>query len=214
MNDLGIWSVQQMTDLSSPSYSPLVSVANNVDLDPNFSDANVKNHLTQLIAYVRKIASRSLDNPWHYELNFPPKWPIPENLAYTNATLLQGGTDGFPVGDLNWFPDKKAIWTGVEQRTSGEVPNEFRLFPAYPNPFNPEVNISFQIARASDVKLTVHNVLGQQVKVLANKKLTAGNHTVTWDGTDRHGNRVPSGIYFYTLQAGSFNQTRKMVLAK
>jgi hypothetical protein len=210
MNDLGLWSVQQMTDPSSPSYSPLVSVANNIDVDPNFSDANAKNHLTQLIAYVRKIASRSLDNPWHYELNFPPKWPIPENLAYTNATLLQGGTDGLPVGDLNWFPDIK---TGVE-RTNGEVPTEFRLYHAYPNPFNPQVNIKFQIARASDVKLTVHNVLGQQVKVLANKKLTAGSHTVTWDGTDSYGKLVPSGIYFYTLQAGSLNQTRKMVLAK
>jgi hypothetical protein len=215
LNDLGLWSLQQMTDPNSPSHSPFVSVANNVDLDPNFSDANAKNHLTELIGYVRRIASRTLDNPWHYELNFPPKWPIPENLAYTNATLLHGGTDGFAVGDLNWFPDQKAIWltTDVEQK-GGEVPNEFTLYHAYPNPFNPEVNIKFQIARASDVKLTVYNLLGQKVKVLADKKLTAGSHTVTWDGKDSHGNLMPSGIYFYTLQAGSLNQTRKMVLAK
>ncbi|MDZ7290566.1 MAG: hypothetical protein ONB44_02720, partial [candidate division KSB1 bacterium] len=110
MNDLGLWSLQQMTNPSSAYYSPFISVTNNSDADPNFSDANVKNHLTELIAYVRKIAQRKLDNPWHYQLNFPPKWPIPENLAYTNAALLQGGTDGFPVGDLNWFPDKKAQW--------------------------------------------------------------------------------------------------------
>jgi len=198
----------QLTELFT-----LVSVANNVDLNPNFSDANVNNHLTQLIAYVRRIASRQLDNPWHYELNFPPKWPIPENLAYTNATLLHGGTDGLAVGDLNWFPDQKAIYTDVEQ-TSSEAPNEFRLYHAYPNPFNPEVTIKFQIARASDVKLTVFNILGQQVRVLANKKLTAGSHTVTWDGKDSSGNRMSSGIYFYTLQAGSLSQTRKMVLAK
>lgn len=202
-----------MTDPASSSYSPLVSVANNFDADPGFTDTNAKNHLTELIGYVRRIASRTLDNPWHYELNFPPKWPIPENLAYTNAALLHGGTDGLAVGDLNWFPDQKAIFTDVEQ-TGGEVPNEFTLHQAYPNPFNPTVNIKFQIARTSDVKLTVYNILGQQVNVLADKKLTAGSHTVTWNGTDSHGKQMSSGIYFYTLKAGSLKQTRKMVLAK
>ncbi|MGH7453778.1 MAG: T9SS type A sorting domain-containing protein [bacterium] len=126
------------------------------------------------------------------------------SAAYT------GAQKGFPVGDLNWFPAKKADWlrTGVASK-SESIARDFQLEQNYPNPFNPSTSIAFALAKAGSVKLEIYNALGQKVARLVNSKLAAGPHNIAWDARN-----VPSGIYFYKLEAGAFNQTRKMVLMK
>jgi hypothetical protein len=80
---------------------------------------------------------------------------------------------------------------------------------SYPNPFNPTTQIAYEIPLGEFVSLRVYNSLGQQVAVLVNEQRPAGTYTVTFHASD-----LPSGIYFYRLIAGSFQQTRKMLLLK
>jgi len=89
------------------------------------------------------------------------------------------------------------------------LPVEFSLNKNYPNPFNPSTTISFSLAEPSPVKLTVFNMLGQEVATLVDAYLEAGLHRVEFNGTD-----VPSGVYFYRIDAGSYSQTQKMTLLK
>jgi hypothetical protein len=92
--------------------------------------------------------------------------------------------------------------------------DEFSLGENYPNPFNPETEISFSLPERTQVSLIVYNILGERVKTLVNETMNAGTHSVCWNSRDEAGNSVASGIYFYRLKTQSFDQTRKMVLMK
>ncbi len=88
----------------------------------------------------------------------------------------------------------------------------FKLFQNYPNPFNPITLISFELPRASHVKITLFNIRGQLIKVLADRICLAGHSQLRWDGTDKNGNSLSTGVYIYRLEADKFQQTRKMLL--
>ncbi len=90
----------------------------------------------------------------------------------------------------------------------------FSLSQNYPNPFNPVTHIRFRLARSVKVKIEIFNVLGQRVKILVDKKLPVGEHTVSWDGKNDAHHRLGSGIYFYRITAGDFVKTRKMILLR
>ncbi|MDZ4711256.1 MAG: T9SS type A sorting domain-containing protein [bacterium] len=96
--------------------------------------------------------------------------------------------------------------------TSTIVPEKFGLYQNYPNPFNPVTKIKFDIANSNtgqEVKLMVYNTVGKEVATLVNEKLYPGSYEVTFNGND-----LPSGVYFYTLNAGSIKQTKRMALIK
>ena len=95
-----------------------------------------------------------------------------------------------------------------------EIPTEFALDQNYPNPFNPETKMSFDLPKAQNVSLEVYNLLGQHVKTLANGMYDAGSHTVSWNGTNKSDEDVPSGIYFYSLRTEEFSKTNKMMLIR
>lgn len=94
------------------------------------------------------------------------------------------------------------------------LPTHFETYQNYPNPFNPTTTIKFALPQASQVQIVIYNVLGAKVTELYNGRKPAGEHSVVWDGKDDRGNNAPSGIYFYRLTAGSFVQTKKMVLVR
>lgn len=89
------------------------------------------------------------------------------------------------------------------------LPESFELSQNYPNPFNPTTVINYALPTQSDLKLTIYNLRGEQVAILIDGTVPAGNHRVSWDASN-----VSSGIYFYRLRAGNFVQTRKMLLLK
>jgi len=89
------------------------------------------------------------------------------------------------------------------------APKKFELSQNYPNPFNPTTTISYNITEPSIVKLTIYNLLGQEIKTLVNEFKEAGVHTVNFNASE-----LNSGLYIYKLQAGTFTQTRKMTLLK
>jgi hypothetical protein len=98
--------------------------------------------------------------------------------------------------------------SGTEMSTIG-VPSQYILYPAFPNPFNPSAQITFALPKTEIISLKIFNLMGQEVVTLADGMQSAGTHVVSFDGS-----ALPSGIYFYRLQAGSFVQTHKMVLLK
>ena len=88
------------------------------------------------------------------------------------------------------------------------------LLGNYPNPFNPTTKISFSLPNEEDIELTIYNIKGQKVKQLINGQLTAGQHSMIWDGKDTNEKSVSSGIYFYKLKTGKKELTRKMIMMK
>lgn len=87
--------------------------------------------------------------------------------------------------------------------------NSFKLFNNYPNPFNPTTSISYELQNSNFAKLTVYNVRGELIKVLVNGEQSAGNHIISFDGSD-----LNSGVYFYKLETDGRNSVSKMTLLK
>ncbi len=114
--------------------------------------------------------------------------------------------------------DEKAALIPVGDQ-SPSIPVAFELNQNYPNPFNPSTTITFSLPSQSGggyspTTLRIYNVLGRVVRTLLDESLVAGTHDVVWDGRDDQGNQVASGIYFYRLRSGDYEDTKKMVMMK
>ena len=97
----------------------------------------------------------------------------------------------------------------------GLVPSVNALAQNFPNPFNPETTIRFDLSEAAQVTLTVYDATGQTVRTLVDgEHLSAGTFSRVWDGLNRNGQAVGSGVYFYEIRAGSFNSMKKMTLVR
>jgi Zn-dependent metalloprotease len=119
----------------------------------------------------------------------------------------------FSDGYYLWSDSFSIVLTGIAEHETN-IPLEFALKQNYPNPFNPSTAIEFDLPEAAEVKLTIYNTLGQEVATLVSENLTPGEYNLQWNGKDALGNPLSSGVYFYRLTAGSFTQTRKMILMK
>ena len=100
-----------------------------------------------------------------------------------------------------------------------QVPEKTTLLPNYPNPFNPETWIPYQLAQPADIKLTIYDINGRVVRALDLGHQAAGTYqsrsrAAHWDGKNAQSEAVASGVYFYTLKAGDFTATRKMLIRK
>ena len=102
---------------------------------------------------------------------------------------------------------------GIDDDFTG-IARQFALYPNYPNPFNPETRIRFQLAETSDVKLVIYDVLGRKVRTLVSGKMDVGHHVVNWDGLNDEGLDVASGMYVYRIKAGTYIDHRKMLLVR
>lgn len=109
----------------------------------------------------------------------------------------------------------RMIDTAVGVRTADtEIPGHFSLAENWPNPFNPETSIRYELPDNSNVSLTISNLLGQRTRTLIDGYQFAGKHSLIWNGRDDRGNPAPSGLYIYTLQAGDFVASKRMTLMK
>ena len=117
-----------------------------------------------------------------------------------------------PLPLEDYDPDNVCIALSV---VNDIVPTKFSLADNYPNPFNPTTNISFSIPMQLEVRVNIYNIMGQIVATVTKAQLDAGTYNVQWNGLDQRGNMLPSGLYFYELEAGNeFRQIKKMTLVK
>ena len=183
--------------------------------DPGFP-ANVAAHIDSVIWYINTISTGTITQTrrWAFPNNklYPPTWPLTENLAYTNTSMQSAASDGLPLGDLNWFPAKKALWvqpTTAVETVNSTIPDGYSLSQNYPNPLNPATTIEFSPPKAAQVSLKVYNMLGQEVATLVNGQMGAGNYSTKFDAT-----KLASGTYIYRLTADNFVTASKMLLLK
>ena len=94
------------------------------------------------------------------------------------------------------------------------LPNSFRIYPNYPNPFNSTTKIDYQLPKKTNVQLVIFDILGRSVITLVDDILNPGYKTITWNGIDAFGNNVSAGMYFYMIQTGKNREVKKMVLLK
>ncbi len=150
-------------------------------------------------------------------LTYDDKSPWPEEADGNGSSLelIDAGRDNSIAG--NWNASKEhgtpgrinsSVVTKVEKDVN-TIPKEFSLHQNYPNPFNPTTNISFELPFPSKVKVNVYNQLGQLIATIADREYSAGTHQLYFNA----GN-LASGIYYYRIKAGSYIQTKKMILIK
>ena len=136
------------------------------------------------------------------------------SLIVFTTDMLYAGT-GFVYGNVYKCDLETA--TGIGEALPGILPQAFELAQNYPNPFNPTTDIRYEIPDSRSpvhTTLKVYNILGQEVRTLVDEVKEPGYYIVNWNGRNRFGNDVASGIYFYKLIAGDFTATKRMLLLK
>jgi hypothetical protein len=137
------------------------------------------------------------------------------SYSYSNNNISDG-TYYYRIGSQNttgvieYSTPIKFVVGGVEEvKSTTTLPRVFALSQNYPNPFNPTTTIAYQLPKESFVKVTLYDALGQQIRTLVNESEQAGFKSVSFDGSN-----LASGVYFYRINAGSFNDVKKMILLK
>jgi agmatine deiminase len=150
--------------------------------------------------------------PDSFEIHIPGQADYSEIEYYILAKDYTGRRQTRPMaapGALYNFNTGETRVSGAD--TPPALPS---LAQNYPNPFNPSTTIRFQLPERSRVTLSIYDVSGREVRRLIEGEQGAGIHTVAWQGLDREGREVGSGVYFYSLKAGGMEITRKMILIK
>lgn len=152
--------------------------------------------------------------------SFPENWCVggeggyfPDQLdaSYpTTAASYTAADKGYPLGDLNYFPEMKAMWeTGVGVGIEEHARAARTGLQNYPNPFSRATTIAYEIGRDSDVTLEVYDITGRKVRSVVDRFHTAGSYQVTFDAE-----ALPAGLYFYRLDDGSKVQVNNMIISK
>lgn len=131
------------------------------------------------------------------------------NLNEARLTLMTKNND-----TVSYYLDNTSIYkldvsSSLNDKKEPVYPTKFQLDQNFPNPFNPETVISFSLPKNSKIQLTVYNMLGKEVALLADEVFSAGQHQIKFKA-----NSLPSGVYVYRLKAGEFIQSRKMILLR
>ena len=121
-----------------------------------------------------------------------------------SSRLYLGTQNGIYIYDVQTILDDNAY----------SKPDNFILYPNYPNPFNSGTTIEFYLPKTAEIKIEIYNLLGQKVRTLWNGRHPAGQYQLRWDGTDEMGREVASGVYIYRVQTKDFVQSRKMLFLK
>ena len=137
-------------------------------------------------------------------------FPIVGSIFYFESVYMFNLNTGFVVGDSGAIlkTNNGNSITAIKNNLSNS-PGKFELFQNYPNPFNPLTKINYNLQSGSFVILKIYDNLGRELKTLINNYQNAGLHSVTFNGKD-----LPSGIYYYQMEAGDFSQTKKLLLLK
>lgn len=136
--------------------------------------------------------------------------PLADGQYYWRVQAIDGAMNG------SVFSTEATFYVGATGLNENEmkIPAAFRLHTNYPNPFNPETSIRYDIAEKSTVTLTVFNANGEKIRTLVNEIKASGSYEATWNGKYTSGQAAASGIYFYRLTTDGFSQVRQMLLVR
>jgi hypothetical protein len=124
------------------------------------------------------------------------------------------GSEFIPYDQMHLDLSSDTLFIFILRTQSGPFPERFLLRQNFPNPFNNSTSINYFLFEESRVRLSIFNGLGQKVRSFDHGNVKTGEHSTVWDGTDRYGNKVSSGVYFYTIESSFGEKNRKMLLIK
>ncbi|HPR17615.1 MAG TPA: T9SS type A sorting domain-containing protein [Candidatus Cloacimonadota bacterium] len=134
-----------------------------------------------------------------------------DDNSYGSYVMSQGSN----LGGTQMFASLRINFDPLMNDDHNTIVTEKNILSNYPNPFNPTTTIKFNVQANSKISIEVFNVKGQKVKQLVNERMSAGERSIVWNGTDDNNRSVASGIYFYKMKAdGRYTETRKMILLK
>jgi len=136
------------------------------------------------------------------------------SFEHVIGSMIFGNTANGHFRSSDFLMDLSQVTDVNDNNPIAGLPAGFELRGNYPNPFNPSTTIDYSLPNRTHVSIKIYNVMGQLVRELINADQSAGDHLVTWDGKDKAGSTVPTGIYFYRVQTDSFAESRKMLLLK
>jgi len=170
----------------------------------------VQNSSEQILVYSNK-ANRD-DIPFNFEIVTGNKGLI---QPVKNYLVFNNDTENFEKGHVaSGRQERTSIKLGDTGEPQNDTPaaNSVVLHNSYPNPFNPETNISFSLPAEQEVSLNIYNLKGQRVRELVNGQMVSGTYTIIWDGKNDGGKQVGSGLYFYKLRTDGREFSKKMLL--
>lgn len=144
---------------------------------------------------------------------FHPNQIIKTGLGiYTPSVVIEAR---FNPGTTRFEKSMRFRLTGtVSVEDDLQKPKQYILEQNYPNPFNPQTKIQYAVGNTQMVTLKIYNLIGQEIFTLANEVQEPGEYSVIWNGRDKSGNSLPSGIFIYKIKAGEFMQAKKMILLR
>lgn len=139
----------------------------------------------------------------------PTIWDVDDD-GILECLISKFNYPNFTINNLISY--NTGISTSINEQNIEKV--EFNLKQNFPNPFNPQTNIEFDLKNDSDVNLKIYDVNGKEVNTLLNDNLNSGTHKLIWNGTDKNNTKVASGVYFYQLNVNGYSNTKKMIYLK
>ena len=212
MNDIGYDSVNVKDDLAVTADMDTSEILFNTAIDYYGSMADIVDPLYWG-------SEDQLPSPFQSHDSMLPSWTGGEydvSTEHGNVVFMAFNLSMMPDDDQQAIMGNFLAWSAstVSNEDELNLPTEFALYENYPNPFNPVTTIRFDVPEISDVNITVYNVLGKQVNSFDLNTMSPGTHHIKWRGIDNAGKPVSSGLYFYTIKAGDFFATKKMMLLK
>ena len=134
--------------------------------------------------------------------------------TYSDNTVTDDETYDYRIADVDYDGNKEYHSMTVMGVSPASIPITYVLHQNYPNPFNPVTTLRYDLPEDALVNITIYDMMGRVVKTLVNGSQTAGYKSTQWNATNNLGEPVTAGLYLYTIQAGDYSQTRKMVLLK
>ncbi len=166
------------------------------------------------------VSSWSTNEVYRYDPNFTPSVVAstghngvnhngPADIFYDQVNNVLA-VPNFTANTVDFIPFAQLSTYDNEM----SIPNDFKLHQNFPNPFNPNTTIFYDVSKESNVKVTVFDLLGREIIKLIDRVVPVGSRSINWDGRDYTGNLVNAGVYIYQIEAEGFLQTKKMVLLK
>jgi len=204
----GTWGASVNADAKAVELTSFAAATNNNSVTLNWATASELNNYKWII-------KRSADGVTYQDVaTLDGAGTNPYGKSYSHTDVVE--TEGIYYYQLySVNNDGHASLSGQLIETVGRIPLAYELSQNYPNPVGRGVTkVAFALKNPGKVSLVVYNVLGEQVKTLANDTRKAGFYTVNWNGTDDKGRQVSNGIYFYKLISGEFQSTKKLTVLK